>query len=63
MVILDLDLKLMVSAEEIMGLLLGVLALVVLGDRAASALDQWFGVDWWFLGVATRVVVVMESAE
>jgi hypothetical protein len=63
LVLLDLDQKLLVSAQVTLGLFLGVLALVVLGDRAASALDQWFGVDWWFLGVVTGVVVVMEGAQ
>jgi hypothetical protein len=63
MVLLDLDHKILVSTQANLNLFLGFLSLVVLGDRAASALDQWFGVDWWFLGLVNGVVVVMEGAQ
>jgi hypothetical protein len=58
LVLRGLDQRLMVSAQATPGLFLGVISLLSLGDRAASALDLWFGVDWWFLGVATGVVVM-----
>jgi hypothetical protein len=54
--------KLLFSTQTILGLFLGVLALVFLGDQATSTLDQWFGVGWQFVGVTTRVMVVMEGA-
>jgi hypothetical protein len=59
---MDLDEEVLVSTQVTLGLFLGVLAQVVLGDRAAWALDQWFGVDWWFQRVVIGVVVVMEGS-
>jgi hypothetical protein len=60
---MDLDQQILVSTQATLGLFWGFLTLVVLGDQAASDLDQWLGVDWWFLGVVTGVVVLMEGAQ
>jgi hypothetical protein len=63
LILLDLDHKVLVSTQVNMGLFLGVLAQLVLDNRAGCDLGEWFGVDWWFMGPMTRVVVVMEGAQ
>jgi hypothetical protein len=70
---MDLEQKFLVVAQVTLGLFLGVMDLVVMGDRVAStlvvlgdrfatSLDLWFGVDWWFMGLEIGVVVVMEGS-
>jgi hypothetical protein len=58
-----LDQKVLVSPHVTLGLFLGVWAQVVLGVQPAWALDEWFGMDWWFLRVVIGVVVVTEGAQ
>jgi hypothetical protein len=36
---------------------------VSLGDPAAWVLGRWFGMKWWFLEVATEVLLAMEVAQ
>jgi len=63
LVLQDLDQKFLVLTWATPGLFLGVLAPLDLADQDALALGLWFGVDWWFLGVATGVVVMTEGAQ
>jgi len=42
---------------------MGVLTPLALANQVALALVFWFGVDWWFLRVATGVVVMKEGAQ
>jgi hypothetical protein len=57
-----LDQKLLVLAQVTPGLFLGFLTPLSLVYRVSLALDMWLGVDWWLLGVATRVLVMTEGA-